>query len=53
MFSAARSLSRAHLFVFPAIGHGVVDSHVCAGELVNRFLDDPDRPQPPDCLGQL
>lgn len=51
--SAARSLSRAHLFVFPAIGHGVVDSHVCAGELVNRFLDDPDRPQPPDCLGQL
>jgi pimeloyl-ACP methyl ester carboxylesterase len=50
---AARHLSRSQLFVFPAIGHGVLDSHVCAAELVRAFLEAPEAPQPPACLARL
>ena len=51
--SAAAHLSRGHLFVFPAVGHGVLDSHVCAAELVRSFLADPASVRPPECLDRL
>jgi pimeloyl-ACP methyl ester carboxylesterase len=50
---AAGTLSRGHVFVFPAIGHGVVDSHACAAHLVDSFLAAPDAPSVPACLGGL
>jgi pimeloyl-ACP methyl ester carboxylesterase len=50
---AAESLARASVFVFPAIGHGVLDSHLCATALISAFFEDPDSPRPPDCLDRL
>lgn len=50
---AARHLSNGQVFVFPAIGHGVFDSHVCAADLVRDFLADPRNPRPPACLDHL
>jgi pimeloyl-ACP methyl ester carboxylesterase len=50
---AARTLSRSQVFVFPAVGHGVLDSHVCAADLVRAFLANPTRPEPPECLARL
>lgn len=50
---AAGTLANGHVFVFPAIGHGVVDSHACAAELVDRFLDAPAAPTVPACLDGL
>lgn len=50
---AARHLSQGRVFVFPAIGHGVLDSHVCAGDLVRAFLLDPVAPKVPKCLQRL
>ena len=51
--SAQRHLRNANLFIFPAVGHGVLDSHVCAADLVRAFLDDPEAPAVPDCLDRL
>jgi pimeloyl-ACP methyl ester carboxylesterase len=50
---AARHLTNGHVFVFPAVGHGVLDSHVCAADLVHAFLADPQDPMPPGCLDRL
>ena len=50
---AARHLARSQVFVFPAVGHGVLDSHVCAADLVRGFFADPTSPKVPDCLGRL
>jgi pimeloyl-ACP methyl ester carboxylesterase len=50
---AAETLPAGHLFVFPAIGHGVLDSHLCAADLVRAFLAQPDNPVPPSCLSRL
>jgi pimeloyl-ACP methyl ester carboxylesterase len=50
---AARYLSRSAVFVFPAVGHGVLDSHVCAADLIAAFLADPANPAPPGCLSRL
>jgi pimeloyl-ACP methyl ester carboxylesterase len=50
---AARNLSRSELFVFPGIGHGVLDSHLCAVELVRVFLADPFTGVAPKCLEKL
>lgn len=43
--SAARYLSNGYLFVFPGVGHSVVDSGECAQSLVTAFLNAP-RKQP-------
>lgn len=51
--SAARHLGSAYLFVFPAVGHGVVDSHVCAADVVREFLANPRVTRVPDCLDRL
>ena len=51
--SAADRLQNGHLFVFPAVGHGVLDSHVCAADLVRAFLADPGAPDVPGCLDRL
>jgi pimeloyl-ACP methyl ester carboxylesterase len=50
---AAEGLTRGSVFIFPAVGHGVLDSHVCAADLVRAFLADPEAPEPPKCLDQL
>ena len=50
---AARSLNRSEVLIFPAIGHGVLDSHLCAAEVVRAFYADPMQPRPPACLGRL
>ena len=50
---AADSLESASVFVFPAIGHGVLDSHMCATALISAFFEDPDSPRPPECLDRL
>ncbi len=50
---AAASLSRAEVLIFPAIGHGVLDSDLCAATVVRAFYADPRDPRPPACLGQL
>ncbi|MCB1802405.1 MAG: alpha/beta hydrolase [Gammaproteobacteria bacterium] len=51
--SAALGLAKGTVFVFPAIGHGVLDSHVCAAELVREFLARGDVSRPPACLARL
>lgn len=51
--AAAGSLAESRLFVFPAVGHGVLDSHVCAADLVRHFLANPADPDVPDCLSRL
>ncbi|MDJ0739381.1 MAG: alpha/beta hydrolase [Gammaproteobacteria bacterium] len=50
---ALRDLPRGRLFVFPAVGHGVLDSHVCAADLVRAFLARPVAPAVPKCLDRL
>jgi pimeloyl-ACP methyl ester carboxylesterase len=50
---AGRHLAKGHVFVFPAVGHGVLDSHVCAADLVRDFLADPAGAVAPKCLGHL
>ena len=50
---AVRHLRRGRVFVFPAVGHGVLDSHVCAAELVRDFFSDPNDPVVPKCLERL
>jgi pimeloyl-ACP methyl ester carboxylesterase len=50
---AAASLARSQLFVFPAVGHGVLDSHLCAAELVRAFLHEPTAAKVPKCLARL
>ena len=50
---AARHLGNASLFVFPAVGHGVLDSHVCAGHLARNFFADPANPRVPACVARL
>jgi pimeloyl-ACP methyl ester carboxylesterase len=51
--AAAVHLGRGELFVFPAVGHGVLDSHRCATDLVKAFLAAPEDPQAPECLERL
>jgi len=51
--SAQTHLSRGQLFVFPAVGHGVLDSHLCAADLVRNFLADPVAARAPECLNRL
>jgi pimeloyl-ACP methyl ester carboxylesterase len=50
---AVRNLRHGELFVFPGIGHGVLDSHHCAVELVRAFLADPNAGEAPKCLEEL
>jgi len=50
---AARHLVHSQVFVFPARGHGVLDSHVCAADPVRDFLADPLEPRAPKCLERL
>lgn len=52
-YLAAETLSQGHVFQFPAIGHGVLDSHGCAVGLVKSFLDSPTAPNLPKCLSHL
>jgi len=51
--AAAAHLRNGYLFEFPAVGHGVLDSHLCAADLVRSFLADPRSARPPECLDRL
>ncbi len=51
--AAADRLPAGFLFEFPAVGHGVLDSHECAVDLVKAFLAAPLSPVAPACLGAL
>ena len=46
-------LENAVLFEFPGIGHGALDSHACALELVNAFLKAPQFGPTPECVNAL
>jgi pimeloyl-ACP methyl ester carboxylesterase len=50
---AVRTLPNGQVFEFPAIGHGVLDSHECAVTLVRGFFDDPQDSPVPACLARL
>lgn len=51
--ASVATLSHGALFIFPKIGHGVLDSDACAVRLVRAFWDEPARPRPPACLDRL
>jgi pimeloyl-ACP methyl ester carboxylesterase len=51
--AAAAGLERGFVFEFPAVGHGVLDSHECAAELSKAFLAAPQAPRAPTCLDGL
>ncbi|HOU13803.1 MAG TPA: alpha/beta hydrolase [Anaerolineae bacterium] len=48
--SAARYLSNGYLFVFPGVGHSVVDSGECAQSLVTAFLNAPNKQPDGRCV---
>ncbi|RKZ93666.1 MAG: hypothetical protein DRR19_00480 [Candidatus Parabeggiatoa sp. nov. 1] len=50
---AAAHFSRGHVFVFPGIGHGAVDSDTCAPQLVREFLQNPLLKPQHECLSWL
>lgn len=50
---AAAHLSRGWHFVFPNVGHGVLDSDECAAELMRVFLADPLTAPIAECFAQL
>lgn len=39
---AAQTLSRSRVVPFPATGHATGSADACEGELIRRFIDDPD-----------
>ncbi len=50
---AAEHLSRSWHVVFPHLGHGVLESDECAGELMRAFLSDPLQAPSAECLSFL
>ncbi len=50
---AAKTLSTAHLFVFPANAHGQLSSSKCAREVLREFLINPQIRPDPVCLQSL
>ena len=50
---AAEGFSQGYLFVFPGIGHGVVDSDHCASMITREFLHNPQQKPYNDCLSNL
>ena len=50
---AAKTLSTAHLFVFPANAHGQLSSSKCAREVLRAFLINPQIRPDPVCLQSL
>ena len=51
--ATVKHLENGYLFQFPGVGHGVLDSHACAVELVNAFLKAPKTASSPACLDAL
>ncbi|HAI68534.1 MAG TPA: hypothetical protein DCM38_03750 [Gammaproteobacteria bacterium] len=51
--NAAKHLEHGHFFLFPGIGHGVIDSDSCASELALSFLKQPQKKPYHDCLSEL
>lgn len=47
---AAQHFSQGHVFVFPGIGHGVVDSDYCASSLALAFLLNPTEKPHDECI---
>ena len=51
--SAARYLSNSYLFIFPGVGHSVVDSGECAQALVVTFLNAPHKAPDGRCVARM
>ncbi len=51
--NAAKNFSQGQVFVFPGIGHGVVNSDYCASKLVQGFLRNPEQKAFEECLSLL
>jgi pimeloyl-ACP methyl ester carboxylesterase len=50
---AAEHLSISWTVVFPHVGHGVLESDECAGELVRAWLSDPFKAPEAECVSSL
>lgn len=50
---AAEGLSVAHLFVFPGIGHAVLNAGECPDSIVWAFLDDPESEPDSSCIAEM
>lgn len=50
---AAEHLSRSWQVVFPHVGHGVLESDACAGEVMRAFLSEPLKPPDGECYSSL
>jgi pimeloyl-ACP methyl ester carboxylesterase len=51
--NAAAHFSQGHVFVFPGIGHGAVNSDTCAPQLVRKFLQNPKQKPQHECFSWL
>ena len=51
--AAADYLSRGKHIVFPAIGHGAVDTHECPTAIALAFLQDPEQTLDLSCLSEM
>ena len=50
--SAADHLPNSQVFIFPGVGHSVIDSGSCAQNILLDFLGDPDRQVDGSCLAE-
>lgn len=50
---ASEHLSKSWNVVFPHVGHGVLESDACAGELMRAWLSDPMQAPDAECLRSL
>ena len=52
---AAQTLSKGYFFLFPGVGHGVVDSQVsnCPNDITNAFLENPAEKPDASCISNM
>jgi pimeloyl-ACP methyl ester carboxylesterase len=52
---AAQTLSKHFFFLFPGVGHGVLDSHIgnCPTDITNAFLENPTEKPDASCISSM
>lgn len=52
---AVQTLSKGYFFLFPGVGHGVLDSQAsnCPNEILNAFLDNPAEKPDASCISNM
>jgi pimeloyl-ACP methyl ester carboxylesterase len=52
---AAQTLSKAYVFLFPGVGHGVLDSRIgnCPNDIMNAFLANPAEKPNASCIDNM